>query len=97
MDLCTYFVSLVLNPEDPLYKEIKACITSVYEDHLWDEDAIVLERNSRDFIERIKKVNGNAETLCDFLNAHPKGKFEQTIMTSFRFPFKLRSTTNLLS
>ena len=33
----------------------------------WPEDAIVMERNSRDFLARIKKINGNAEMICSKL------------------------------
>ena len=38
-----------------------------YEDVYWPEDAIVMERNSRDFLARIKKINENAEMICSKL------------------------------
>lgn len=38
-----------------------------YEDNLWPEDAICLERNSRDFVLRNVRINQNAELLCTFL------------------------------
>ncbi|CAJ0906715.1 3778_t:CDS:2 [Entrophospora sp. SA101] len=45
-----------------------------YEDLVWSEDAVFLERNSRTFRERIIKINENAEKLCDFLIKSPKVK-----------------------
>jgi cystathionine gamma-synthase len=47
-------------------------MSTEYEDFLWCEDAIFLERNSRTFRERCQKINVNAETLCDFLKEHPQ-------------------------
>lgn len=45
-----------------------------YEDNLWPEDAIFLERNSRDFVSRIERINVNAEAICLTLRASPGGK-----------------------
>ena len=47
---------------------------SEYEDTYWPEDAIFMERNSRDFITRIRRINANAEAICDALFASPIGK-----------------------
>ena len=44
-----------------------------YEDNYWPEDAIYMERNSRDFISRIDRINRNAEGICDKLKAAPIG------------------------
>lgn len=33
----------------------------------WPEDAIVMERNSRDFLFRVGKINENAEMICSRL------------------------------
>ena len=38
-----------------------------FEDFYFDEDAIYMERNSRDFKQRIRLIDSNAETICDFL------------------------------
>jgi cystathionine beta-lyase/cystathionine gamma-synthase len=38
------------------------------EDVYFDEDAIYMERNSRDFKRRIRIIDVNAEAACDFLN-----------------------------
>jgi len=38
-----------------------------FEDFYFDEDAIYMERNSRDFKQRIRVIDSNAEIVCDFL------------------------------
>lgn len=44
-----------------------------YEDNYWGEDAIYMERNSRDFVSRIERINKNAEAICGTLRASPIG------------------------
>lgn len=67
--------SAVLNPKGRHYEQLKKTLASEYEDNLWPEDAIFLERNSRDFVSRIDRINVNAEAICDVLMKHPKSKF----------------------
>jgi cystathionine gamma-synthase len=62
--------SAVLNPHGLYYEALKAVATKIYEDNYWAEDVIVMERNSRDFVSRIKRINRNAEAICDVLGAH---------------------------
>lgn len=58
--------SLVLNPSSRLYEFAQEFFRNgEYEDCLWCEDAIYLERNSRDFVTRTLKVNSNAEMLLN--------------------------------
>jgi cystathionine beta-lyase/cystathionine gamma-synthase len=64
----------VLNPNAKNYTKIKHTWETDYEDNHWAEDSIFLERNSRDFITRIARINANAEAICDVLLAHPRGK-----------------------
>ena len=45
----------------------------MHEDNYWAEDAIFMERNSRDFVSRIERININAEAICEVLNAHNRG------------------------
>ncbi|KAF2641363.1 cystathionine gamma-synthase-like protein [Massarina eburnea CBS 473.64] len=66
--------SLVLNPKGKNYKELKRTWTLDYEDNHWAEDSIFLERNSRDFVSRIERINANAEAICDVLRANPRVK-----------------------
>ncbi|BFZ53750.1 Cystathionine gamma-synthase [Savitreella phatthalungensis] len=42
-----------------------------YEDNIWCEDAVTLERNSRDFVSRIMRVDASTEKLCDLLVDSP--------------------------
>ncbi|GAA5981766.1 hypothetical protein JCM10908_004601 [Rhodotorula pacifica] len=58
--------SLVLNPKAPHYAALKAAQEERYEDAYFDEDAIYMERNSRDFQARVAQENHNAEMLCDY-------------------------------
>lgn len=64
---------MILNPNGPFYDTLKNALKEDYEDLVWAEDAIFLERNSRDFKERSYTINQNAEALCDFLIDHPLG------------------------
>ncbi|GJJ69601.1 hypothetical protein EMPS_01948 [Entomortierella parvispora] len=66
--------SLVLNPQRKFYKGLKAAMETEYEDLMWVEDAIFMERNSRTFQQRIARIDENTEALCEFLKAHPKVK-----------------------
>ena len=63
----------MLNPQRKHYEKLKQVIKQDYEDLVWGEDAIFLERNSRTFRDRILKINENTEELCDFLSKSPKG------------------------
>ena len=61
--------SLVLNPRKRYYQQIKSTMDFQHEDNYWPEDAIFMERNSRDFISRIHRINANAEAICETLQA----------------------------
>jgi cystathionine gamma-synthase len=62
--------SLVLNPLGRHYALLKAKLTSIYQDNYFDQDAIYLERNSRDFKRRARAIDANTEAVCDFLYSH---------------------------
>ena len=62
----------MLNPKSRYYHLLKQTWRAEYEDNYWPEDAIFLERNSRDFVSRIDRINRNAEIICDLLRAHPQ-------------------------
>lgn len=62
----------ILNPNGQYYELFKKTWASEYEDHVWPEDAVFLERNSRDFVSRIERINVIAEALCEKLCSHPK-------------------------
>lgn len=63
--------SAVLNPQSRMYTEIKEILTKEYEDNYWAEDAVFMERNSRDFRPRIARINTNAEAIAERLQACP--------------------------
>jgi cystathionine gamma-synthase len=63
--------SAILNPRSRYYPALKAVAAQEYEDNYWAEDVIFMERNSRNFVSRIEKINENAELICDILRAHP--------------------------
>lgn len=60
----------VLNPESKYYRSLKDAMKDIYEDTYWHEDVIFMERNSRDFLSRIDRINANAEAICDVLRSH---------------------------
>ncbi|KAJ3203941.1 hypothetical protein HDU82_006196 [Entophlyctis luteolus] len=64
--------SAVMNPMSPKFREIKEAFDVLYEDNVWEEDAIFLERNSRNFVSRTMKINATAAKVASFLHNHPK-------------------------
>ncbi|CUS08075.1 unnamed protein product [Tuber aestivum] len=66
--------SSILNPKGRYYNQLKEALTADYEDNHWCEDALFLERNSRDFVSRIERINRNAEAVADLLKSHPRIK-----------------------
>lgn len=63
--------SLVLNAHGKHYKELKETMDKLYEDTFWAEDAIYMERNSRDFADRSRKINSTAEAVADLFKKSP--------------------------
>jgi cystathionine gamma-synthase len=59
----------VLNPARKHYAALKERIEAMYENALFDNDAIFMERNSRDFQRRIREIDTNTEAVCDMLYA----------------------------
>lgn len=76
--------SAVLNPHSRLYPSLKKINEIEYEDNFWAEDAVFLERNSRDFISRIERTNFNAEAITSTLQACPivKAVYYPTLVPS---------------
>ncbi|CAK7266229.1 Cystathionine gamma-synthase [Sporothrix epigloea] len=65
--------SLVLNRHrNSLFPKLKEAASLEYDPNsFWPEDAIFMERNSRDFAARVHRINANAQTICDVLRASP--------------------------
>ncbi|EIW78262.1 PLP-dependent transferase [Coniophora puteana RWD-64-598 SS2] len=61
--------ALVLNPAGAHYPALKRTMGAQYEDVYWAEDALFMERNSRDFARRVRRVDENTLAVCEFLHA----------------------------
>lgn len=61
-----------MNPKSKNYDVLKRVWNEDYVDNHWAEDSIFLERNSRDFVSRIERINSNAEAIAELLNAHSR-------------------------
>lgn len=57
--------ALILNPMSRIYTFMINFMLHEYEDNVWCEDAIHLERNSRDFIQQNSHINANALKLVN--------------------------------
>jgi cystathionine gamma-synthase len=66
--------SSILNPRRKMYAAFRETVEREYEDNYWAEDAVFMERNSRDFVSRIERVNVNAEAVASVLRADSKVK-----------------------
>lgn len=62
---------LVLHGAGPFGEGFVLGMAENFDDLFWDDDAIVLERNSRDFEARVFQSNATAEALCDWLAEQP--------------------------
>jgi cystathionine gamma-synthase len=62
---------LSLNKKGKYYDKLKNFMNEDYEDFFWDQDAIYLERNSRDFQERSNIMNYNAEKVLKLFQESP--------------------------
>jgi len=69
--------SAILNTQRRYYEQFKDLLAQDFEDNHWAEDSIFMERNSRDFVPRIEKMNVNAEAVCNLLQSHPKGIYTE--------------------
>lgn len=66
--------SAVYNPNSLRYQSLKKTIKLEYEDDYWAEDAIFMERNSRNFVSRIEQINANAGAIAELLHHSPATK-----------------------
>ncbi|KAG1729260.1 pyridoxal phosphate-dependent transferase [Suillus lakei] len=61
--------SLILNPRSRHYATLKAYMSATYEDTYFDEDAVFMERNSRNFTRRIRIIDENTLAVCEYLRS----------------------------
>lgn len=62
---------LAVHGAGPFGADLVARMAANFDDVLWDDDAVVLERNSRDFENRVFQSNATTEALCDWLCDQP--------------------------
>ncbi|NOY00317.1 MAG: PLP-dependent transferase, partial [Verrucomicrobia bacterium] len=63
---------VIVNQHSPFAEWLCEGLQQESGDDLWAEDAIVLEQNSRDFVERVNQINQTTEHVVDFLSDHAK-------------------------
>ncbi|KAJ7168293.1 pyridoxal phosphate-dependent transferase [Mycena crocata] len=86
--------AMMLNPTSRYYPEFKAHMETTYEDSLFDSEALVLEMNSREFVNRATAINRNSEILSDMLYARSMmGGSEASIIQAVHYP-KYRDREN---
>jgi cystathionine gamma-synthase len=73
--------SLVLNRRSPYYGLFSSYLDLHFDDAFWFEDAVVLERNSRDYEERVRRINDSGRCLARYLSRH--GKVEAVYYPEF--------------
>ncbi|SKA86554.1 cystathionine gamma-synthase [Prosthecobacter debontii] len=63
--------SVILNRASPHHAAFSAFLKEHADHDLWHADAVALEANSRDFVQRAQTMSRNAEALADHLRDHP--------------------------
>lgn len=63
--------SLILNRQSPHHDAFAKFLAENADHSLWRGDAVALERNSRDFVERTAVMSRNSIGLFEYLKAHP--------------------------
>ncbi|MCZ6764139.1 MAG: PLP-dependent transferase, partial [Alphaproteobacteria bacterium] len=63
--------ALVISPASPHAAALAERIAATFEDLLWWEDAVVLDRRSRSFAERMRSINTHTLDVARFLADHP--------------------------
>lgn len=63
--------ALIVCPKGPRAAELNERTADVFEDLLWWEDAVVLDRRSVNFAQRMAAINRNCLEVARFLDAHP--------------------------
>lgn len=69
---------------------------STYEDTYFGEDALFMERNSRDFTRRVRVIDNNTQALCDFLRSRSAAEGAPSAVIKDVFYPKYTAATNYL-
>ncbi|RGP62449.1 hypothetical protein FLONG3_10222 [Fusarium longipes] len=86
--------SIALNPQTRLFPIMKQLLKDGFIDTYFPRDAIVMEKNSANFEERVSTANNNAERTAEMLRTHtsveqvyyPKGNPTQDIYEKYKRP-----------
>lgn len=62
---------VIINSDSAWHDDFAKFMREQNDHTLWRGDAVVLEENSRDFVERMKVVGRNSVALYEFLSEHP--------------------------
>jgi cystathionine gamma-synthase len=63
--------SVILNGDSPYHDDFAAFLKANHDNEIWRGDAVALEANSRDFVDRVKTMSRNSIGLYEFLAEHP--------------------------
>ena len=83
----------VVNPAGPFAGDLLARLRAEHEAAVWGGDALLMDRHSEDFSERMRQVNATTAALCDLLADHPAvesvfypGRLDRARYDAFRLP-----------
>ena len=62
---------VIINGDSPFHEDFTTFLREHSDHELWRGDAVVLEENSRDFIDRTRTISRNGVALYEFLTEHP--------------------------
>jgi cystathionine gamma-synthase len=63
--------AITLNNSSPLSTRLRKALADESSERLWDEDAVALLENSRDYHHRMERINETAPRLVEWLGNHP--------------------------
>ena len=87
--------SVVVSPSSPFYADMRAALHVFHRPEQWfPEDVLVMEKNSRDYVERVHRASANAEAVAELLRRdpvvdevyYPKGSPSQHIYDRYKLP-----------
>jgi cystathionine gamma-synthase len=64
--------AVILNPQSPIIGPMHKAFREEYEDTTWPETLEIMEQQSRDYVERMRRINATAEEVCAWLAKRPE-------------------------
>jgi cystathionine gamma-synthase len=84
--------SAVLNPSSSRYTELKNLFTDSYQNDMYKADAEVLEKNSRDYMQRSVKLNNNSARIAEYFQSQVSNP--QSSISKAHYPSVSSSKSN---